>query len=135
MPGATYALRKGIFARLSNDATLAGLLGGARIYDEPPRGEASPCILLSEGTVKDFSSASVRGHEHQMTLSIWSTVPGTREAFEIADAAVSALESMGATLDGHRLINLVALSTEVKREPDRQRVRGTIRLRALTEVL
>jgi Protein of unknown function (DUF3168) len=133
MPEPSFALRKAIHATLSADAALVALLPPSSIFDEVPRGREPPYVVLGEGSVGDWSTSSDRGHEHQLALAIWSKEGGVRQVFAIADAAVSALERMPALLEGHRLVNLVALATEVRRETERRHVKGIVRLRAVTE--
>jgi hypothetical protein len=135
MPDPSFALRKAIHARLGGDATLASLLPGQSVFDEVPRGREPPYVTLGEGTVKDWSTSSDRGHEHQLALTVWSAEGGVKQVFAVADAVVASLEAMPAALDGHRLVNLVALATEVKRDSGRRLVKGVVRIRAVTEAL
>jgi hypothetical protein len=135
MAEAGYALRKAVFARLDGDASLALLIGTGRVHDEVPRGRVPPYLVIGEGTVKDWSTSSDRGHEHLLAIVIWSKEGGAKEALGIAAAALAALEGLAPALDGHRLVNLGALGTELRREADRSLVRATLRLRAVTEVV
>jgi hypothetical protein len=130
----SFALRKAVLARLAADAALTALIGAGRVHDEVPRGRAPPYLVIGEGTVRDWSTSSERGHEHLLVLTAWSAAGGAREAFAIAAAAAASLEGLPALLDGHRLANLVWLGTEVRREAARSLVRATVRLRAATEV-
>lgn len=134
MTDASFALRKAVYARLTGTPALIALLGGARIHDEVPRALEPPCIATGEGSVADWSTSSDRGHEHRLSLSIWSKEGGAREALAIANTVIAALEAMPAALDGHRLVNLVAVATDVRREAERRLVRATIRIRAVTEL-
>ena len=134
MAEASYALRKAIFARLDSDAGLTALIGAGRVHDEVPRGRTPPYLVIGEGTVRDWSTASDRGNEHLLALTAWSKEAGAREALGIASAALAALEGLAPAIDGHRLINLVALGIEVRREDNRSLVRATLRLRAVTEM-
>jgi len=70
-----------------------------------------------------------------MLLAAWSKEGGAKEVYAIADAVLTSLEGLAPTLDGHRLVNLVGLATDVKREADRRLLRATIRIRAVTEVV
>jgi len=94
MPDPSFALRKAIHARLGGDAKLASLLPGQSVFDEVPRGREPPYVTLGEGTVKDWSTASDLGHEHQMALTVWSAEGGVRQVFAVADALVASLEAM-----------------------------------------
>jgi hypothetical protein len=134
MTDPSQALRKAIHAQLSADAPLLALLGPGRIHDEVPRGREPPYVVIGEGQLRDWSTTLYRGHEHLMLLAAWSKEGGAKEAYAIADALLAALEGLGPALDGHHLVNLVGLATDVKREADRRLVKATIRVRAVTEV-
>jgi hypothetical protein len=133
MPAAAAALRAVLFAALKNDPPLASLLGGPRIYDEPPREAAFPYVTLGEATVSDRSTATEGGHEHALTLHVWSRHGGHREAQEIAGAVLEALADAPLAPDGHRLANLRFVTADVRREPDGRTYHGLVRLRAFTE--
>lgn len=135
MTNPMFALRQAMLARLSTDAILLGLLGGARINEETQRPPAPPCVTFGEASVRDASASAMRADEHQAVLTVWTDSGGAKQAFAIADQIVASLETMGPTLDGHRVANLVALATEVRREKDGRLTRAVIRVRAFTEPL
>ena len=56
MSTATAALRAAIHDALTADGALAGILGGPKIYDEPPANAAFPYVTLGEARVSDFSA-------------------------------------------------------------------------------
>ena len=95
MPTATAALRAAIHDALTADVALAGILGGARIYDEPPATAAFPYVTLGEARVSDFSAGDDALQEHQLTLHAWSRQGGHKEAHMIAGALLQALASRG----------------------------------------
>lgn len=135
MPNPSFALRQAIVARLGADAALGALMPGQPVFDEVPRGREPPYVSIGEGTLKDWSTSSDRGHEHLLVLTVWSKEGGVRQVFAIADAMVASLEAMPKAIEGHRLVNLAASATEVRREGDRRLIRGIVRIRAVTEVL
>ena len=55
---ASAALRAAIHDALIADAALTGLLGGPKVYDEPPRNAAFPYVTLGETRIADFSTGS-----------------------------------------------------------------------------
>jgi hypothetical protein len=133
MSTAAAALRAAIHDALIADGALTALLGGARIYDEPPRGPSLPYVTLGEARVSDFSTGSEPGEEHQLTLHAWSRQGGHREAHLIAGAVLEALTDAPLSLDGHRLANLRFIVADIRREADGRTYHGIVRLRALTE--
>lgn len=130
-PGA--ALQEAVFARLSGDAELIGLLGGPNVFDGPPRNAAAPYVHLGEIDVRDWSTAGDPGWEIRFALVVWSSEGGRSQGLRIADRARALLHDAAPALDGFRLVNLRHLSTETARaeKPDGRRV--VVRFRAVVE--
>jgi hypothetical protein len=133
MASASAALRAAIHDALSSDGALAALLGGAKVYDEPPSGAAFPYVTLGEARVSDFSTATEPGEEHQLTLHAWSRNGGHREAHLIAGALLQALDDAPLALADHRLVNLRFATADVRREADGRTYHALVRFRAMTE--
>jgi hypothetical protein len=127
------SLRAAIRGALSADAPLATLLGGGKIFDEPPREAALPYVTLGENVFANHSTATEAGEEHTLTLHVWSRHGGHKEAHEIAGAVLGALVDAPLALDGHHLANLRFILADVRREPDGRTYHGIVRLRAVTE--
>lgn len=130
---ADIALRKAIRAKLLGHSALVARLGGARVYDEAPRGAPQPYITFAQSRSRDWSTMTERGQEHALTLDVWSDRTGAREALEIAARAAAALDDQALTLDGHALVNLQVREVETARENSNRFVRARLRLRAITE--
>jgi len=128
-------LRAAIHDALVNDSPLVALLGGEKIYDEPPRDAALPYVTLGEDIIADGSTATEAGEEHALTLHVWSRQGGHKEAHLIAGALLEALADAPLALDGHHLANLRFIVADVRREADGRTYHGIVRLRALTEPL
>lgn len=133
MASAAWALQKSIFVVLMGDAGVTGLLGGARIYDDVPRGVDYPFVTFGNSTVRDWSTGSDGGGEHIVTLHVWSRANGRRETHEIMGALRTALHDEPLSLDGHRLVNLRHEFSEARRDPDGETYHGVVRYRAVTE--
>jgi hypothetical protein len=133
MPSAGWALQQSIFATLTADAPLLGLLGAARIYDDVPRGAGLPYVTFGHSLERDWSTASEDGLEHVVTLHVWTGAGGKKNARAIMQAMREALHDQALSLDGHRLVNLRHEFSEARREPDGDLVRGISRYRAITE--
>lgn len=133
MTAATVALRAAIHDALSADAPLVALLGGPKVYDEPPRAAQFPYVTLGEARVVDFSTGTEEGAEHQLTLHAWSRQGGHREAHTIAGALLQALNDAPLTLADHRLVNLRFSLADIRREADGRTYHALVRFRAVTE--
>jgi hypothetical protein len=129
------ALRSAIRDRLVADAALIARLGGPKVFDETPRSAETPYITFGEATARDWSSDGVRGHEHLLSLQVWSREGGDREALEIAALLDDLLDDASLALAGHRLVLLRVMAQDAVR-PGREALRRiALRLRALTEVV
>ena len=133
MSSASAALRAAIHDALSADGALGALLGGPKIYDEPPQSAAFPYVTLGEARVSDFSTGTEPGEEHQITLHAWSRQGGHREAHLISGALLQALDDAPLALAEHRLVNLRFSVADVRREADGRTYHALVRFRAMTE--
>jgi hypothetical protein len=133
MSTSAAALRAAIHDALIADGALSALLGGPKVYDEPPRAVAFPYVTLGEARVSDFSTGSEPGEEHQLTLHAWSRQSGHREAHLIAGALLQALDDAPLSLADHRLVNLRFAVADVRREADGRTYHALVRFRAMTE--
>src|SRR5438093_502815 len=133
MPTAAVALRAAIHDALVADAPLNAVLGGPRIYDEPPKSIVFPYVTLGEERITDWSTGSERGEEHQLTLHAWSRQGGHKEAHLVAGALLQALDDVDLDLDQYRLINLRFALADVRREADGRTYHALVRFRAVTE--
>lgn len=130
---ASAALRAAIHDALTADATLTSLLGGPKVYDEPPRPAVFPYVTLGEARIADFSADDEPSQEHQLTLHAWSRQGGHREAHLIAGALLNALDDAALDLTDHRLINFRFAVADVRREADGRTYHALVRFRAVTE--
>jgi hypothetical protein len=133
MSSSAAALRAAIHDALLADAPLITLLGGPRIYDEPPKSVTFPYVTLGETRVLDWSTGTEPGQEHQLTLHAWSRQGGHKEAHVVAGALMQALDDAPLTLSGHRLVNFRFALADVRREADGRTYHALVRFRGVTE--
>ncbi|HWP16025.1 MAG TPA: DUF3168 domain-containing protein [Xanthobacteraceae bacterium] len=133
MSTAAAALRAAIHDALVADGALTALLGGPKVYDEPPQAAAFPYVTLAEARVSDFSTASDAGEEHRLTLHAWSRQGGHRQAHLIAGALLQALDDAPLAPDGCHLVNLRFATADIRRESDGRTYHALVRFRAVTE--
>ena len=130
---ASAALRAAVHDALADDAALTALLGGPKVYDEPPRAAAFPYVTLGETRIADFSTGTESGAEHQLTLHAWSRQGGHKEAHLIAGALLAALDDAPLALTDHTLVNFRFAVADVRREADGRTYHALVRFRAVTE--
>jgi Protein of unknown function (DUF3168) len=133
MASSAWELQKAIYAALAADVPLGALLGGARVYDDVPRGIEPPYITFGQSTVRDWSTGTDPGHEHLFTLHVWTRVNGERLAHQIMSAVRDRLHDGALTLTGFRLVNMRHEFSDSTREPDGETIHGVVRFRAITE--
>ena len=135
MPSSQSALQQALYAALSTDSALLGLLGAPRIHDVVPEPPQFPYVSFGHSLVRDSDASASAADEHVVTLHVWSRGPGRRETQSIIHAVRSALHDRALTLSGHRLVNLRHEFSETRRDADGETLHGLVRLRALTEPL
>jgi Protein of unknown function (DUF3168) len=135
MASAANALQKALYAALVADVPLMALLGGAKIYDDVPRGATLPYITFGQSTLRDWSTGTDAGFEHLITVHVWSRVNGEREAHQIISAIRDALHDVSVSIVGFHLVNLRFEFSDMLRESDGETIRGIVRYRAVTEPL
>ena len=124
------ALQTAIYDRLTSDAALSVLLGGA-IYDALPEGPVPPLYLaLGPETVRDRSDATGHGAEHLLTLTVVSTASGFAGAKATAGAACDALDDAPLPLARGTLISLRFDRARARREAGGTRRRIDLTFRA-----
>ena len=135
MTGAALDLQKAIVLRLSSDAALLAQLGSGKIFDHPAANAKLPFVSIGQTQTYDWSTASETGHEHLVTLHVWSRAGGRIEAHSIMDAIRMRLEGLGPELVAHKLALMILEFEDVRHDVAEDGYHGTMRYRALTEVV
>jgi hypothetical protein len=127
------ALQAAVFARVSGDAVVAGLVGDA-VYDAAPPG-VLPSLYISLGpeVVRDRSDKTGAGAEHEFTVSVLSDAAGFAAAKAVAAAVSDALVDAQMTLTRGRLVGLWFLRAKAARVGSGERRRIDLTFRARVE--
>ena len=83
---ASWALQRGVYQALASSLDLTTLLGGVRVYDDAPQSAPYPFITLGQSVVRDWSTGTEDGAEHDLTLHVWSRSGGKKQVHEIIEA-------------------------------------------------
>ena len=129
------ALKAAIRTALLADVTLTTQLGGPQVFDDVPRTANAPYVVFGDATARENGTVSDAGHVTDLTLVVWSRQGGSKEALAIADRIATLIDDAALAPSGHHLVNGRVISTEVRRQPDKDLTRVTLRLRLVTEVL
>lgn len=130
---ASWALQHSIYQALASSPDVTTLLGGARIYDDPPQAASFPFVTLGQSVVRDWSTGTEDGAEHELTLHVWSRAGGKKEVQAIMEAVRGALHDQPLSLADHHLVNLRHEFSEARLDPDGDTFHGIVRYRAVTE--
>ena len=130
---AARELQEAVFERLSADASLVALLGGAKVFDGAPRNAQAPYVHLGEVVARDWSTATEVGTEISFAVVVWSRALGRSEGLLIAERVVALLHDAALSLDGFRLVNLRHVATETARGETPEGRRTAVRFRAVVE--
>lgn len=133
MASASLELQAAVYASLIADAALSALLGGARVYDDVPRGAQYPYVSFGPSTARDWSTGTEAGDEHTLILHVWTRSAGHRDAHRIMTALRDRLHGANLALPSHTLVNLRHETSEARRERGGEAYRGVVRFRAVTE--
>ena len=68
MSSAVWDLQRAVHATLAADTVVLNLLGGARVYDDVPRGAAFPYVSLAAFTARDWATGTEPGTEITFTV-------------------------------------------------------------------
>jgi hypothetical protein len=133
MTAASGALQRSIYQALTSSPELTAVLGGDRIYSNPPPAPPLPYITLGQSVNLDWSTGTEDGTEHSLTLHVWSRADSTIEVHEIIQLIRMLLHNQPLTLDDHYLVNLRHEFNEARLDPDGETMHGIVRYRAVTE--
>ena len=129
--GASHALQSAIYDRLTNDATLTGLVGTA-IYDALPAGTLPQTyVTLGPEEARAASDRGGNGAWHRVTISVVTDGAGFAAAKAVATAISDALIDAPLILTRGRLSALNFYRARARREgtADLRRIDLTFRAR------
>lgn len=133
MTAAATELQRAIVTALEDDAGLAGLLGGQKVFDHTPADVAFPYVSFGRTSVYDWSTDTETGSEQLFTIHAWSLHAGKREVLAIMEGVRGLLHDAALPVDGHRLVLLRQEFAEARFDPDQLVHHGLMRFRALLE--
>lgn len=133
MTAASWALQRSLFETLVEAPELTSLLGGPHIYDTPHKAGTLPCITLGQTVNLDWSTGAEDGSE--LTLHVWSSADSATEVHEIILTLRAILDDGPLALQDRAAANLSHEFTQVRIDPDGERLHGIVRYRAETEPL
>ncbi|WP_461306317.1 DUF3168 domain-containing protein [Albidovulum sp.] len=129
--GVAAALQAAIYQRLTGDAALTALVGGA-IHDSVPPGTVTGTyVSIGPEDVRDASDQVGRGAFHEFTVSVVTDQAGFQQAKEVAAAVSDSLAGAALPLARGRLVGLWFVKARARRveKADMRRIDLTFRAR------
>jgi hypothetical protein len=130
---ALIALQKKVFETLGADATLTGLIGPGKMFDDVSPGIRPPYLVLTSASAADWSTGTEDGAEIRFEIDAWSPERGRKAVALIADAAIVAIEQIASIEAPWRLINLRHVSTSYDRDTQTEYHHVRMSFRAVVE--
>ena len=127
---ANHALRSAVRSVVSGLTGVTDIVSG--VYETAPQSAAFPYISFGDGQVRDWSSKSFSGHEHQLVLNCWSDEASLSQVLEIHDAIKVGLVKSALTLTDHHLAVFFLEDERFARDQRRGHRLGILRYRAMT---
>lgn len=136
------ALQKVVHARLSADAALTTLLGGAgRVVDQPGETMALPYVRVGESISTADNTHTTIGRNVVQTLHIWTQKRGNKSGQDIAARIGELLDHQTAAMDaalrpeGHRVVAIRQEFDQALTDPDPEIRHHVVRVRVHTAQL
>lgn len=128
------SLQGSVYARLSTDATVATLTGGA-IFDAPPAlsPDQTDYVLIGEETVRPNGTKTSVGALHDFTVTVHSGREGFDGAKRIAAAVCGALVDAPLAVAGGRVVALRFLRAGAERGAAPAKRTISLRFRAVVD--
>jgi len=126
-------LQAAIYGALTGHAGTIAALGGAKIYDDVPQASSFPYVTIGDIETRDWDTQTSVGHEHIVTLHIWSNHRGRKQVQTIIGEIDEVLDDRNLPLQNHQLVNLHVIFWSALRDVEGHAYHGIVRLRAVTE--
>ncbi|NQY98037.1 MAG: DUF3168 domain-containing protein [Henriciella sp.] len=123
-----------ILSHLRADAAVQELLGSpARVFDDESRAALYPYIVLEKCERRDAGAAGVSGAEYRLQFASRSRTGGQAEAKRLLATVRGALQRVETSLARQHIVLIHPTYSDVMRAPNRQTLRGVLRVRIITE--
>ncbi|MEL6371496.1 MAG: DUF3168 domain-containing protein [Pseudomonadota bacterium] len=129
---APWALQAAVYDRLSQDVDLGQLIGAPpRLFDVAPTKPVYPFVVFADWKTTPLVGAD-DGLAHEFRLRCYSRYEGRLESRAVMTAIYDALQDANLSVDGHDLVSLRFIFSDVFLSPDGQTWNGVMRFRAVT---
>ena len=134
LTGAETALQTAILQHLSADEGVTSILGDPpRVFDQVGAYPTFPFLEISAHEVKPAAGVDVDLMEHRLDLRVLTQWGGRSECRQVLSVIRQSLEAAQLTLADHTLVYCFPVFSDVLMLKDGKTVRGTVRLKAVTQ--
>lgn len=128
-----YALRAAVRTHLLAQSDVAALVTG--LYESAPANAAYPYITFGDDRLRDWSTQSFEGAEHQLLINSWSDSHNFSELYDLHRFVRQHLSASSLVLAGHKLVVFFVEEERFLLDRRRKKRLGVLRYRALTQPL
>ena len=128
----TWPIQTAIYDTLTADAQLDAVITG--VHDEVPTDTRFPYVTIGDASSTPEGAHDRFGARSSVTLHVWSTYHGYKEALTIVGHLMRLLDQQQAiTVDGHHLVAIRHEQTVTMRDPDPDVRHAAVRFAIETE--
>ena len=131
---AEAAIQDALIALLRADAGVQAVFGTpARVFDAESEAPVFPYAQLERHEVTAAGAALVEGHEHRLTLAVFTREGGLKAAKATVAALREAVEGAEWSVPGVHVVMAQVVYGDVMRTADKRAFRGIVRIRIISE--
>lgn len=124
MGNVIFETQKAVYTKLSADAALSAVVKG--IYEYVPGNQDYPYITIDALTSRDNSTKDSLGYELDLSINVYSNMPGRKESLDIIEQISSILDDQALTVDGFATCMLVLIMADANRSADGRTMAGKL---------
>lgn len=132
---AAYALQRAVYDHLLTSDSVKSAIGDPpRMFDVPPRRPIYPFATFNDWRISPVSGVA-GGFIHEFRLRVFARQQGRAEARAAMAALYDALQDAPISVDGHTLVSLRFVFSDVFPRGDGSSWSGVSRFRAVTQAI
>ena len=107
----SFDLQSAIYSILNGDATLDGIIGNNKIFDNVPQDTAYPYVVIGNINVINTGTKTLDGNEYNVDIDIWSEYRGKKEISDAMERIYELLHDTTYSVSGANFVNSQVRST------------------------
>lgn len=107
----SFDLQSAIYSILNGDATLDGIIGNNKIFDNVPQDTPYPYVVIGNINVINTGTKTLDGNEYNVDIDIWSEYRGKKEISDAMERIYELLHDTTYSVSGANFVNSQVRST------------------------